>query len=119
MQHRESCAFAPLDNLTGLPFFFNMFNGNPIPYGCFPSGHVAWPFAIYLSGAPGGNWFVLYVLWMTWATLYACHHYLIDAIAAVIIVLIVRKVLQVLHDKAVCSPDYKCKPHSIACPFHV
>ena len=119
MQHKEGCAFARLDAFTGLHFFHNMFNGNPIPFGCFPSGHVAWPTIIYMVGAPGGNLFICYILWVAWATLYSCHHYLLDAIAAVVVVVVTNKILTYLAEKNVCSANYKCRPSNITCPFNV
>ena len=109
MMHREGCAFARVDAYTGIPFFFNMFNGNPIPYGSFPSGHVAWPLCAHLVGGPGGNYFVLYIVYMGWATLYSCHHYLLDAIGAVVLVLAIRRII------AYFSLDYRCKSTGISC----
>lgn len=120
MVHREGCAFQRLDSYMGKDFFFNMFQGNPILFASFPSGHVAWPTVIYLSGpAPGGNYFLFYILYMAWATLYTCHHYLLDAIGAILMVLIARKVLNILADKNVCGSDHKCRLGSVACPLHV
>ena len=119
MHHKEGCAFSRVDKMTGIKFFYNMFNGNPIPYASFPSGHVAWPTTIHLTGGPGGNLFLLYILWMCWATMYSCHHYLLDAIGGFVVVVATKKVLTYLQDKAVCSSDYKCRPNGIACPFHV
>ncbi len=120
MKHKEGCAFNRLDKMTGIPFFFNMFNGNPIPYASFPSGHVAWPTVIHMVGGPGGNLFIFYILYMTWATLYTCHHYLLDAIGGLAVVYVTQKVLTYLQEKAVCSSDYKCRPTGVTCPsFHV
>jgi membrane-associated phospholipid phosphatase len=99
LMHREGCAFSRLDRLTGIPFFFNMFGGNPVPFASFPSGHVAWPMCIYVTAAPGGRFFTIYVLWVGWATLYSCHHYLSDAIVAVIMVIIIYKVINYISEK--------------------
>ena len=118
MKHREGCAFARLDKLTGLPFFYNMFAGNPIPYASFPSGHVAWPAVIYVIGGPGGNHFALYVGWVIWATLYSCHHYVLDTLGAMLVVFLTHKVLSFLSSRQLCTSNYKCKP-VVACPFHV
>jgi len=119
MQHKEGCAFARLDAVTGLNFFHGLFEGNPILFASFPSGHVAWPTVIYMTAPPGGNYFLLYILWMTWATLYSCHHYLLDAIGAIIVVTATKKILTILSEKSVCGADYKCRLTSVACPFHV
>ena len=119
MHHREGCAFARLDKLTGLPLFYKMFSGNPVPYASFPSGHVAWPLVVHLSRPPGGNYFLIYVFWMAWATLYSCHHYILDVVGSVVMVILSKKVVDYLSDKQVCTSDYKCKAITIACPFHV
>ena len=120
MEHREGCAFQRLDEYTGLHFFHNMFKGNPILFASFPSGHVAWPTVMYLSGpAPGGSYFILYILYIAWATMYTCHHYLLDAIGAIVMVMSAKKIITVLSDKAVCGADYKCRVSGVACPFHV
>jgi len=121
MLHREGCAFSRIDAKYGTPFFYNMFSGNPIPFGSFPSGHVAWPYTFYLIGAPGNNWFLLYVAWMAWATLYSCHHYALDAVGAVVTVLLTRKLVQFMNDKGICNTESRCRPTSVAatCPFNV
>ena len=117
MLHGEGCAFHRLDQSSGHAFFYNMLSGSPIPYGSFPSGHVAWPFVFFLQGGPGGNWFILYVFYMSWATLYTCHHYLTDSIGALILVLVTRKLVNYLQEKQVCGVDYRCRPTS--CPLPV
>ena len=102
-QHKEGCAFRRLDDVTGLHFFFKMFGGNPVPFGAFPSGHVAWPTTIFVIRPPGGRTFALYVLWVAWATLYSCHHYLTDALGAILLVVAVKKVLYLIRDKKMTS----------------
>ena len=84
----EGCAFRRLDTMLGLHFFHDFYKGNPAPFGAFPSGHVAWAVVVYVSGGPGGRWFVLYVFFMQWAALYTCHHYLSDTIGAILLVLV-------------------------------
>lgn len=124
-QHKEGCAFHRIDDFTGGSFFFKLFNGNPIPFGAFPSGHVIWPFCIFMINPPFGKFFVCYVLWVGWATLYSCHHYLSDAIAAVLLVLIVKKVIVFLQERlANVKDDTFCVRSSClqvvstnACPF--
>ena len=102
-QHKEGCAFGRLDQLTGLHFFFKMFAGNPVPFGAFPSGHVAWPTTIFMIRPPGGRIFALYVMWVAWATLYSCHHYLTDAMGAVLLVVGVKRLLIAVKDKTMTS----------------
>ena len=96
--HGEGCAFRRLDAFMGSQFFFNMFSHNPVPFGAFPSGHVASPTIIFMIRPPGGNVFALYVLWIAWATIYSCHHYLFDVIGAVLLVLGVKHMRNMVKD---------------------
>lgn len=88
LRHREGCAFARLDRWTGLPFFYGIFSGNPVPFASFPSGHLAWPTCVLvtLPTARERRWFWGYVAWVAWATMYSCHHYLLDIVAAILLV---------------------------------
>jgi len=112
--HKEGCAFSRLDAWTGMSFFYNMFKNNPVPFASFPSGHVVWPTCIYVTSPPGGRVFALYVLWMTWATLYSCHHYLSDALAAVVVVLVVKRLLTHFENRSARTRPLDC---SVVCPF--
>lgn len=88
LQHPEGCAFARLDRWTGIPFFYVIFTGNPVPFASFPSGHVAWPMCVQLTlpTARERRRFAVYVAWVAWATMYTCHHYLTDILAAILLV---------------------------------
>ena len=101
LQHKEGCAFARVDALTGIPFFFNMFASNPVPFASFPSGHVSWPTCIYITSPPGGKAFMVYIMWVAWATMYSCHHYISDAISAVLLVVFTKWLLIYLSDRSV------------------
>ena len=114
LQHKEGCAFARLDARTGIPFFFNLFASNHVPFASFPSGHVSWPMCIYLTWAPGGKLFIGYVVWMAWATLYSCHHYLIDALCAVVLVISTKKLLLYLSER---RPRDQFSCPAIVCPL--
>ena len=118
LQHKEGCAFARLDKILGLPFFFNMFSSNPVPFGSFPSGHVSWPMCIFLTLPPGGRLFGIYVGWVAWATLYSCHHYLSDAIAAIFLTAGVKKFL-VWQKERQKVRDSLCGFHGVVCPLNV
>ena len=114
LQHKEGCAFRRVDHVIGVRFFFNLFGGNPVPFGAFPSGHVAWPLTILAIRAPGGRLFVAYVFWMAWATMYTCHHYLSDVIGAVVLVLGAKKFLYAIKDRTMTTlgsePEYTLLP---------
>lgn len=94
-----------------------MFAGNPVPFASFPSGHVVWPTCLLVTGAPGGRLFAAYVLWVAWATLYSCHHYLLDAISAVVIVYALRRLFTYLWPTGSVSSS-SCRSNcSVACPL--
>lgn len=96
----EGCAFKRLDKFLGSTFFHNLYSGNPLTYGAFPSGHVEWPTIFYVTGgAPAGKWFLLYIVWITWATMYTCHHYLSDALGAIVCVIVTKEILSSLKPK--------------------
>jgi len=98
--HREGAAFARVDALTGHSFFYKMFDGNPVPFGAFPSGHVTWPMCILLTAPPGGrSRFSLYVLLVVWATLYTSHHYLLDVIGAICVTVACSWLLHSLSER--------------------
>lgn len=98
-QPREGCAFARLDHLTGIPLFRTIFAGNPIPFASFPSGHVAWPTCVLVTQMRHGCTrrrrvlLGVYVVWVAWATMYSCHHYLSDIVAAVVVVFAVDRLI--------------------------
>ncbi len=130
LQHKEGCAFARLDALTGIPFFFNMFDSNPVPFGSFPSGHVCWPMCILATAPPGGRLFAIYIVWVTWATLYSCHHYVSDAVMAILIVLVTKRLQSLLctssnpRRRPCCDPlqavcGWTVTKPAVVCPFNI
>lgn len=87
LAHKEGPAFARIDSFTGRPFFYGMFVGNPVPFGSFPSGHVAWPMCILLTIPVNlRSRFSIYIVWVAWATLYTGHHYVLDILGALTLV---------------------------------
>lgn len=92
--HKEGPAFARIDSFTGRPFFYGMFVGNPVPFGSFPSGHVAWPLCILLTLPVNLRpRFSAYVVWMAWATLYTGHHYVVDIVGAIVLVAVIARLI--------------------------
>lgn len=117
---REGCAFARVDRLTGVPLFRTMFANNPVPYASFPSGHVAWPsVALVASVADRCSRrrraiLAAYVAWVGWATLYSCHHYLLDAVVAFAVVCAVHRLLGCFSPPC-CSVQRNWKPDLASC----
>jgi len=87
----NEAAFQRIDALIGIPWFKNMYGQSPLKYGSFPSLHVAWPTVIFLHQPWINNKVGLaHVIWITWAALYSSHHYLIDAIGGITVVVAVK-----------------------------
>eukprot|EP01135_Chromosphaera_perkinsii_P004223 Nk52_evm12s272 gene=Nk52_evmTU12s272 len=83
--------FERVDSLFGMHFFHNLYSKSPLPFGAYPSLHVAWPTVILACGP----WFgkkvgIFHVIWIMWASIYANHHYFTDGISAVILTYTVR-----------------------------
>lgn len=92
--HKEGSAFARIDSFTGRLFFYGMFVGNPVPFGSFPSGHVAWPMCILLTLPVNlRQRFSVYVVWVAWATLYTGHHYVLDIGGAIVLVAAIARLV--------------------------
>lgn len=101
LEHREGCAFARLDEWTGIPLFYMIFNGNPVPFASFPSGHVAWPMCVLMSlpvgtGRRRRSAVVMYIAWVSWATMYSCHHYLLDIVSAIGVTLLCQRLMMAI-----------------------
>lgn len=87
----NEAGFERLDALMGWNVFHNIYSKSPVKYGAFPSLHVAWP-TIILVCRPWVNekFATLHVVWIAWAALYSNHHYGVDAVAGILLVLLVN-----------------------------
>jgi len=87
----NEAGFHRLDTLIGEHFFHGIYSASPLKFGAFPSLHVAWP-AIILVNRPWFSkkfaWF--HVVWIAWAAMYSCHHYLVDVLGGLALVFIVN-----------------------------
>ncbi|KAL8980210.1 MAG: hypothetical protein Q9177_005941 [Variospora cf. flavescens] len=75
---------ARIDDLFGITLYRPTFTGSPMVFGAFPSLHAgsAVMEALFMSHVfprlrPV---FVVYVLWLWWATMYLSHHYAVDLV---------------------------------------
>lgn len=87
----NEAGFERLDNLMQMHMFHNIYGASPVKFGAMPSLHVAWP-AIILVCKP---WFsthfgVFHVVWIAWAAMYSNHHYAIDAVAGILLAVVVN-----------------------------
>lgn len=75
---------ARIDALLGFDMYTTSFTTAPVPFGAFPSLHSADATleALFLSYAfPRLRWFFIsYVAWIWWATMYLNHHYAVDLV---------------------------------------
>ena len=75
---------AAIDKLLGFPMYTATFTASPMVFGAFPSLHSGWATleCLFISHTfPRLRpLFVLYVLWIWWATMYLSHHYAVDLV---------------------------------------
>ncbi|KTW27268.1 hypothetical protein T552_02251 [Pneumocystis carinii B80] len=75
---------ARIDSFFGTKVYTSIFPASPLVFGAFPSlhsGHATLE-ALFLSCIfpKTTPYFVIYVLWLWWCTMYLTHHYFIDLI---------------------------------------
>ncbi|KAL8930332.1 MAG: hypothetical protein Q9172_000040 [Xanthocarpia lactea] len=75
---------ARIDNLFGIALYTTTFTGSPMVFGAFPSLHAGSAVieALFMSHVfPRLRpLFVVYALWLWWATMYLSHHYAVDLV---------------------------------------
>lgn len=76
---------AAIDKLFGIDLYTSTFTASPMVFGAFPSLHsgCATIEALFLSHffPKLRPLFILYTLWLWWATMYLSHHYAVDLAA--------------------------------------
>ncbi|EER26235.1 Aureobasidin resistance protein Aur1 [Coccidioides posadasii str. Silveira] len=100
---------ARIDELFGLDLYTSGFTASPVPFGAFPSLHAANATieALFMSHLfPRFRAaFVLYTLWIWWATMYLSHHYAVDLVGGSLLAAVTfyyakaRFVPRMQHDK--------------------
>jgi len=86
--HGDPAGLGRIDELFHIDFYDTTFTGNPLPWGAWPSLHSGFAcysatFLIYLY-PKCTPFFILYVLWIWWATMYLGHHYFVDLIGGLV-----------------------------------
>lgn len=76
---------ARIDELLGMDLYTSGFTASPMVFGAFPSLHAASAtlealFLSYVFPKLRPVW-ILYTLWLWWATMYLSHHYAVDLVA--------------------------------------
>lgn len=90
----KEAGFERLDALFGFSMFHDIYSKSPVVYGAFPSLHVAWPVIVLVChpcvNERGAALNVAWIVWIAWAALYSNHHYGVDAMAGIFLVLLVN-----------------------------
>ena len=75
---------AAIDKLFGIDLYTSSFTASPMVFGAFPSLHAgsATMEALFMSQVfPRLKpLFIIYTLWLWWATMYLSHHYAVDLV---------------------------------------
>jgi len=75
---------ARLDLLFGIDLYTSKFTASPMVFGAFPSLHAgsATIEALFMSHVFPQYWgfFLVYTMWLWWATMYLSHHYAVDLV---------------------------------------
>lgn len=75
---------AAIDKLLGVDMYTSSFTASPVVFGAFPSLHAgsATIEALFMSHVfPRMRpLFIVYTLWLWWATMYLSHHYAVDLV---------------------------------------
>jgi len=75
---------AAIDKLFGIDLYTSTFTASPMVFGAFPSLHAgsATIEALFMSHTfpKLKGLFIVYALWLCWATMYLSHHYAVDLV---------------------------------------
>jgi hypothetical protein len=91
--HGEASRLANFDNLVGIPIFRTIYENNANVFAAVPSIHAANPLTCFIAGIEYGNrWlsllFGIITTGMWFGAVYGNHHYVIDVLSGVFVVLV-------------------------------
>lgn len=90
--HGSAGGLERIDRLLGTKLYTAGFEGNPMVFGAFPSLHSADAVieALFMSHLfpKLTPFFILYVMWIWWSTMYLTHHYFVDLVGGGILSLV-------------------------------
>jgi hypothetical protein len=89
----NAAALLRMDTLLGITYFEDFYSRSPSVFGSLPSLHVVFPLTGLAAAWAGGKArsravHIFYVVWMLAASVYLVHHWLIDGLLSMVIVLI-------------------------------
>ncbi|KAF2769515.1 PAP2-domain-containing protein, partial [Teratosphaeria nubilosa] len=87
--HGSPAGLAAIDKLFGIDLYTSTFTASPMVFGAFPSLHSGWATleVLFMSNTIPKlrPLWLLYGLWLWWATMYLSHHYAVDLVAGSLI----------------------------------
>ena len=90
-EYASEAGFKRMDHLLGISIFHGIYSKSPLKFGAFPSLHAAWPVVVLLNHPwLGKKIATLHVVWISLAAMYITHHYLIDVLGGILLVVLVR-----------------------------
>ena len=88
----SAAGLARIDALLGRDLYTSSFKALPLVFGALPSLHAAFATVEALAMSHVfprlTSFFVLYVVWLWWSTVYLGHHYVIDLIAGTLLAVV-------------------------------
>ncbi len=95
----SAAALLRLDAMFGITYFEAFYSRAPTVFGAFPSLHVSFPAVALVTGwqvfgMTGRIVTLLMTLWMLAASVYLDHHWLIDGLTTIALVLLIHAVLR-------------------------
>ncbi|MGE0230425.1 MAG: phosphatase PAP2 family protein [Flavobacteriaceae bacterium] len=99
----DAAALSRLDDYLGISYFRDYYSRTPNVFGALPSLHCAFPTAALVSAWPDSGWreralHVFLILWMLSASVYLDHHWLVDGLAGIAIVIAVHAVIHAIPE---------------------
>lgn len=94
----NEAAFQRTDAILGFDIFHGIYSKSPVKFGAFPSLHVAWPALIAAFEPPFGfPLAAVHVAWIALAALYSTHHYVVDALGGICLVLLLKYCVRITN----------------------
>ncbi|QSL66838.1 hypothetical protein MERGE_001225 [Pneumocystis wakefieldiae] len=109
---------ARIDNFFGTKLYTSTFPASPLVFGAFPSlhsGHATLE-ALFLSYIfpKTTPYFIIYVLWLWWCTMYLTHHYFVDLIGGSCLAVFIFYISSYNYSSHICSRNiFRRDYHSI------
>lgn len=100
----NAAGLARLDELFGISYFEQFYSRAPTVFGAFPSLHVVFPLSGLVAAWASAGWreralHLFYSAWMLCASVYLVHHWLLDGLASIPIVLVAYFAAKTLFTK--------------------